>query len=854
MSGLGPAGVAGTRQEQGLPLGAMALPPPSPATALPDARECVLVTGRAGMIGGALAAWLAPHYRVLGLDRGCGGLPDCAAVDLADPASIAAALGPWRARGTTRIASVVHLAAYFDMSGEPNPLYRRVNIDGTRHLLQVLQQQGFEVEQFVYASTMLVHAPTEPGHPIDEAAPLDPKWIYPRSKLDAENVVRTCHGRIPIVVLRIAGVYDDGCHSQPIAQQIHRIDTRAPTAHVFPGDPERGQAFVHLDDLCDAIARAIARRAGLPPDLTLLIGEPEVTTYGELQRRFARLLHGEDDWSTRSVPKPLAQAGAWLQDVAEAVVPDAIDQGEGPFIKPFMVELADDHFEIDPARALQTLGWRPRHRLRDALPQMVQALRSDPAGWRAQHHLGPAADTPKRAPAPAAPAPAAAPARAAAAVPRRGALPWWAVAAQATLGSWLLAAPATLGFGGEAWLAASDILCGLAAIALGLASLLPRHAGWARLGTAFIGAWLLMAPLLAWTGSAAAYASDTLAGTLLLALAALAAPWPAIAPAAEAGGPDIPPGWDYSPSDVAQRLPVIALAWLGFLLSRYLSAWQLGHIDTAWDPFFGDGTERIIDSWLSRAFPVSDAGLGAVSYLIEALSGAMGDRRRWRTMPWLVVLFGLLVVPLGAVSIFFIIIQPIWFGTWCTICLVTCAAMLLMIPYSLDEIVATGQFLAERRRAGRSLWQVFWHGDTMPGGRRAERTEAETPLADWLTSMWRGGVDMTWGLNACAAIGVLLMFSRPLLGNDGALAASDHLVGSLVIVVAVSAWAEVTRALRYLIVPLGAWLVASPWWLDGAGGPGAAFALVLAGVALVGLSLPRGPVRSHYGTWRWALR
>ena len=49
-------------------------------------------------------------------------------------------------------------------------------------------------------------------------------------------------------------------------------------------------------------------------------------------------------------------------------------------------------------------------------------------------------------------------------------------------------------------------------------------------------------------------------------------------------------------------------------------------------------------------------------------------------MPWLVLLFGLMIVPLGVVSITFIVIQPILIGTWCTLCLIAAAAMLIQIP------------------------------------------------------------------------------------------------------------------------------------------------------------------------------
>ena len=46
----------------------------------------------------------------------------------------------------------------------------------------------------------------------------------------------------------------------------------------------------------------------------------------------------------------------------------------------------------------------------------------------------------------------------------------------------------------------------------------------------------------------------------------------------------------------------------------------------------------------------------------------------------------------------FIIIQPVLLGTWCTVCLIAAAAMVIQIPYSVDELVASGQFLARKRR------------------------------------------------------------------------------------------------------------------------------------------------------------
>ena len=182
-------------------------------------------------------------------------------------------------------------------------------------------------------------------------------------------------------------------------------------------------------------------------------------------------------------------------------------------------------------------------------------------------------------------------------------------------------------------------------------------------------------------------------------------------------GPDVPRGWSYNPSSWPQRAPIIALALVGFFLSRQMAAFELGHITTLSDPFFGIGTERVLTSAVSRAFPIPDAGLGAFAYMIEFLMGFMGDKRRWRTMPWMVTFFGILVVPLGVVSIALIILQPLAVGAWCTPCLAAAAAMIVMIALTLDEVVAMLQFLVQARGEGSRCGARSGWGEPSRGAR-----------------------------------------------------------------------------------------------------------------------------------------
>lgn len=48
------------------------------------------------------------------------------------------------------------------------------------------------------------------------------------------------------------------------------------------------------------------------------------------------------------------------------------------FIKPWMIDLADDHFEMDSSSAKKMLDWTPEHGLRDTLPKMIKNLKDNP--------------------------------------------------------------------------------------------------------------------------------------------------------------------------------------------------------------------------------------------------------------------------------------------------------------------------------------------------------------------------------------------------------------------------------------------------------------------------------------------
>jgi hypothetical protein len=443
---------------------------------------------------------------------------------------------------------------------------------------------------------------------------------------------------------------------------------------------------------------------------------------------------------------------------------------------------------------------------------------------------------------------------------------YWAII---MLGVWMVMSPLTFDYGRavaqpsggrDVWLSLSqrisfmrwsDIISGLGLIFFGWRSLTPNRpiSMWIA---CFIGIWLSMAPLIFWSPSDLVYLNDTLVGALVIALTILIPGMPNMITYMKMGS-EVPPGWSYNPSSWPQRWIMIVLGFVGWMASRYLGAFQLGYIDTAWDPFFGDSTEQVLNSKLSHAWPISDAALGSLAYTFEFLMGFMGSPSRWRTMPWMVFFFGILVVPLGLVSIFLVISQPLSVGAWCTMCLVTAIIMLPMIPIELDEVIAMGQHMVQAKKRGDSLWKVFWKGGKPFEQNKDERSPAvmefpQKPLQVYKASIW--GMSFPWTLTASTILGIWLMAAPGVFGVPIKALAADinHMGGALIVVVAVICMGEVVRAGRYLNVLLGLGVAIWPWFVQDS-----TLALnissAVTGVIVAALSIPRGPKTETYGLW-----
>ncbi len=339
----------------------------------------ILVTGASGRIGRAVVHRFGDDYRIIGFDtHKVEHIKDMEHIymDVSSDESVHTALQQARELAGPDVVCMIHLAAYYNFNGLDSDLYEKITVQGTRRILDELQH--FNCDQFMFASTILVAAPTEVGQKINEDSPMGPRWAYPKSKVRTENIIHNHRGSIQTTVLRIAGCYDDMCHSVPLSHDLQRIYEHELDSHLFPGNPKHGNPFLHMEDLMDAFELSITKRKTLPQELTLIVTEDKTIPYDALQNQMSELINNKP-FSVYRVPKLVAKVGAWVEDHTPFF--------HDTFIRPWMIDVADDHYEVDISKAKEILGWTPKHFIGTSLPLMVENLKKDPINWYKENGL-----------------------------------------------------------------------------------------------------------------------------------------------------------------------------------------------------------------------------------------------------------------------------------------------------------------------------------------------------------------------------------------------------------------------------------------------------------------------------------
>lgn len=346
-------------------------------------RDRIVVIGGAGFLGRALRRRLGERYSLTSVDRAWDAASDVRppyerriVMDAADPREIDELLAELQQEGR-RLAGVVYLAAYYDFLNKPDPRYGKLEF-GLEYLLREAGRRLPAHAPFVYAGSMTTLRPVEPGQVLTEDSPRWGPWAYPAHKLRCEEIIEAAEVPQARCQLVFAGVYSEWCELVPLYFQLERARGSGPSSALYPGATDRGLTYVHVEDTASAIERALETKRGGEGQSRYLIGETAPYTYAEIDSA-AREAFGQKPRALIQVPKFLAKAGA---SVLSAV-------GSEDFVRPWMVDYADEHFAFDVSRAATDLQWRPSRHISDVLPEMCHRADHRRREWTKKNQARP---------------------------------------------------------------------------------------------------------------------------------------------------------------------------------------------------------------------------------------------------------------------------------------------------------------------------------------------------------------------------------------------------------------------------------------------------------------------------------
>jgi nucleoside-diphosphate-sugar epimerase len=172
---------------------------------------------------------------------------------------------------------VIHLAAAQHEANVPDEYFFDVNVNGTRRLIDACEQAG--VKRFVYGSTIGIYGESS-GEPLDENSPPRPVNVYGRSKLQAEEMVRSYRGALAWSIVRISETYGPGDFR---LLKLFRAVDRGRFFIIGPGLNRRQP--IHVADLVRGLLVAATHPAAVG-ETFVMAGEGTLTTR-ELAREVA---------------------------------------------------------------------------------------------------------------------------------------------------------------------------------------------------------------------------------------------------------------------------------------------------------------------------------------------------------------------------------------------------------------------------------------------------------------------------------------------------------------------------------------------------------------------------------------
>lgn len=312
------------------------------------APRLALVTGGSGFVGGHLVRrLLADGWRVRAIGRSIearAGVQALGAEPVAGDLSDRAAL----ARAVEGVDVVFHVAAHFKLWG-PTSLFRRINVDGTRNLVEAAERSGVRRVVYVSAAAVVMGHPEPMRGATEDLALRRMRFApYSSSKAEAEEVLLAANGRragFSTMAIRPPFIWGPDMPSLD-----HMVETVRAGRFQWVAGGRQALSTCHVENLCHALILAADRGAGGD---SFFVSDGEDTT---LKSFLTRLL-GSRGVTPRDRAVPFDVAWA-MAGVMGAVWRIFRRKGEPPITRQ-MLRLIGKDFTIDISRARNQLGYAP---------------------------------------------------------------------------------------------------------------------------------------------------------------------------------------------------------------------------------------------------------------------------------------------------------------------------------------------------------------------------------------------------------------------------------------------------------------------------------------------------------------
>ncbi|WKZ35605.1 MAG: SDR family oxidoreductase [Anaerolineales bacterium] len=242
------------------------------------------------------------------------------------------------------VKGVFHLAGVISIMPGPNPMVRKVNVEGTRNVLRAALERGIKM---IYTSSIHAVQRVEDG-PIDENIPYDmnnPYGAYDRSKAEATlEVLNAAQAGLEAVVTCPTGVigpYD--FQGSMMGAVIHDAAAAKPTLYV-----DGAYDFVDVRDVADGLISAAEN--GRRGESYILSGQKISVRY---LLETVREITGKPFFQMK-IPLDLAKFAAMFTPLYYRLAHAT------PRFTPYALEVLQSNSNISHAKAARELGYTPR--------------------------------------------------------------------------------------------------------------------------------------------------------------------------------------------------------------------------------------------------------------------------------------------------------------------------------------------------------------------------------------------------------------------------------------------------------------------------------------------------------------